>query len=461
MITEKNGEYCHVMPDGSEMCHPSRAEAEAHIATLHFGDEKMKMTSRALKGSRSQGLRTETYQGREHLVVPVVALVEGVIHASNADTPELVLAEEFEKNVAGWNGRPVMLNHPTWGDGPVAANDPRVLDANQIGTVFHARVEDGKLKMDAYVDPVRLEGMGEHGQKMLASIRAGEMLEVSVGTVVEATPENGKKGGQPYAAVWRDISSDHLAFLPPGVKGACSVAMGCGAPRAAGDARAEQKEKDSARAASCGCGGQGSHNASAGERSMEKKARIAAIIASGKTCFKAADAAVLEQLSDEAITDMETKLAAFPPAKKLTPEEEAAAEEAKKKAMYASLFQDNPELKLLIEESKLTPEARREKFLKDNPDIGEIVTKNRAAAASRRVELVGKLKVAQAAYSETELQALSNDQLEKIALIALKAKPSYEGAGAPREAAQNNDDEVPAPPSMSQQVREARKKSAN
>ncbi len=42
---------------------------------------------------------------------------------------------------------------------------------------------------------------------------------------------------------------------------------------------------------------------------MDKKARVAAIIASGKTCFKAADAAVLEQLSDEAVKALEEHIA--------------------------------------------------------------------------------------------------------------------------------------------------------
>src|SRR6185295_12158527 len=58
--------------------------------------------------------------------------------------------------------------------------------------------------------------------------------------------------------------------------------------------------------------GSGSTHASAEDGSMDKKARVAAIIASGKTCFKTADAAVLEQLSDEAIKALEAKIAETP-----------------------------------------------------------------------------------------------------------------------------------------------------
>lgn len=189
---------------------------------------------------------------------------------------------------------------------------------------------------------------------------------------------------------------------------------------------------------------------------MDKKARVAAIIASGKTCFKAADAAVLEQLSDEAIVDMETKLAAFPPAKPLTPEEQKKLEE-QQKAKYMAEVLENPDIKALVEASKLTPEQRKEAFLKENPDVAEIVAKHKTAAAARRTELVGKLKVAQTAYKEDELQALPTDQLEKLASIVVKEKPSYEGAGGPRAAA-DSEDEVPAPASISSHFREARAK---
>jgi hypothetical protein len=50
--------------------------------------------------------RTETFDGREYLVVPVVALVEGVVHAMNAKNAEFVAAEEFSRAPgAGTAGR--------------------------------------------------------------------------------------------------------------------------------------------------------------------------------------------------------------------------------------------------------------------------------------------------------------------------------------------------------------------
>jgi len=43
-----------------------------------------------------------------------------------------------------------------------------------------------------------------------------------------AEETKGIKNGKPYQAIWRHITPDHLAILPEGKIGACSVAMGCG-----------------------------------------------------------------------------------------------------------------------------------------------------------------------------------------------------------------------------------------
>ena len=73
-------------------------------------------------------IREETFQGKDFLVVPVIALVEGVHQASNAPAPELALASEFGKYPQGWDGRPVLLSHPQREGSPVSANSPEVLE---------------------------------------------------------------------------------------------------------------------------------------------------------------------------------------------------------------------------------------------------------------------------------------------------------------------------------------------
>jgi len=59
------------------------------------------------------------------------------------------------------------------------------------------------------------------------------MIEVSIGAMVEAEQRDGRWHGQEYHGVWRNIVSDHVAFLSEQEVGACSNAAGCGAPRVA------------------------------------------------------------------------------------------------------------------------------------------------------------------------------------------------------------------------------------
>lgn len=177
-----------------------------------------------LRGATGQ-IRTATYDKRNYMVVPVVALMEGVIHAINAATPEFVPLSSLSVAPQGWNGRPVVVRHPARNGRQVSANDPTVLEAQGVGSVFNARVEDTKLLCEAWIDPVKAELIGQG--KMLDRLRAGEMIEVSVGAFVVTKNETGEHNGKPYKAVWAQVAPDHLAMLPDGI-GACSIAMGCG-----------------------------------------------------------------------------------------------------------------------------------------------------------------------------------------------------------------------------------------
>lgn len=191
-------------------------------------------------------LRTATHapgdpsEQREHLVVPVVALVEGVIHPVNAATPELVLAEELAPTVGAWNGEPVCWDHPERGGERVSANVPEILEQYMIGRLFNARLEDKRLKVEAWIDVKRCEALGGKALETLERIRAGEMIEVSVGAFVLAETMKGTHNGKRFAAVWREIGPDHLAMLPAEKIGACDIGMGCGAPRAASAKRSAQ-----------------------------------------------------------------------------------------------------------------------------------------------------------------------------------------------------------------------------
>ena len=177
-------------------------------------------------------IRTAIFQDREHIVVPLIAIVEGVVHASNSENPELVLASELAIAPGGWNGRPVIGDHYKDRQGPASVNDPKVLEETSFGVIFNTKLEEKKLKMEAWLDPKRAEKVGTEAVEILARVRAHEMIEVSVGAFVTSEEKKGMYSGKSYNGIWRNIVPDHLALLPEGLEGACNIEMGCGAPRA-------------------------------------------------------------------------------------------------------------------------------------------------------------------------------------------------------------------------------------
>lgn len=189
------------------------------------------LRSLTLVGAAASGAPVlKKLNGRDHLVVPVVALMEGVIHAVNSDEPEFVPASRLAAAASSWNGRPLVVKHPVRNGIQVSANDPDIVAAQGFGTIYNSKMSGSKLGMEAWIDPERLEALGEH--MLLADVRAGKPIEVSVGAHVRTLTSTGQWNGKTYKRSWDDILGDHLAFLPGG-RGACSIDMGCGACRAA------------------------------------------------------------------------------------------------------------------------------------------------------------------------------------------------------------------------------------
>lgn len=176
-------------------------------------------------------IRTATLYGREYTVVPVVALVEGVLQGMNAETPELALASEFGAIPPGWNGRPVVMNHPVEDGNPVSANSPTVLEEWAFGQLFNTTLDGTKLKTEAWLDNERMSALGGEFADVLTRLQSGTTIEVSTGLYTLSEKKTGKFNGKTYGAIWRNIVPDHLAFLSEGVLGACSVEDGCGTPR--------------------------------------------------------------------------------------------------------------------------------------------------------------------------------------------------------------------------------------
>lgn len=182
-------------------------------------------------------ITSQTLFGREVSVVPTVALVEGVLRPANSQDAELALAAEFTKVVDSWNGIPVTLGHPVVDGVPVSANSPSVWDSWTIGHVFNASADVAakSLKVEAWIYHDRVQDLANQGNTEAAilfeRLQSGSPIEISTGLFTALEAQKGIFDGEEFAAVWRDVIPDHLAFLTSEQIGACSVADGCGAPR--------------------------------------------------------------------------------------------------------------------------------------------------------------------------------------------------------------------------------------
>ncbi len=168
----------------------------------------------------------------------VVAAVEGVRRPVNSAGPELVLAKQLEDAIEGAVGLPIVFDHPqVTKDGTtewVSVGDLREFDANTgvlVGAASSAVVENGRMVLDVVASLARMREAGDGGKALAAALERGETTEVSLGYYAVVVPSSGIYDGAPYTGVHTEIEFDHLALLPLGVPGACSVKNGCGTGR--------------------------------------------------------------------------------------------------------------------------------------------------------------------------------------------------------------------------------------
>lgn len=187
----------------------------------------------------SIALSSGTYLDDTYLIVPVISQVgDTVVWPANASTPEFIPADVLQLATESRNGHPIVVGHPRSSDGEyISANDPETLTKYAIGCVFNARYSAGRVKAEMWISRARAEALPDDDLRTQAldafdRISAGEMVEVSEGNYVVIEDEEGTHDGQEYSGRWVIAIPDHLAILPEGIEGACSVANhGCGAPR--------------------------------------------------------------------------------------------------------------------------------------------------------------------------------------------------------------------------------------
>lgn len=225
----------------------------------------------------STDVRLDTFEGRQYVVAPVVAVQEGVLKGS------LLPEQEIEAAAAAFNGVPLPVGHPQDESGDyVTANTPDRIESEVVGRFFNATADTGKLKGETFVDVQKsvtladtaprygaplalyaqhlsdddrdqlgdaLDALPDAVEDLVADANdrqanaEGPLLEVS--TAYFFTPEetSGTFNGTEYDGVQRNLRPDHLALLPH-EKGECSVADGCGAPRT-NDADSSATDSDS------------------------------------------------------------------------------------------------------------------------------------------------------------------------------------------------------------------------
>lgn len=167
--------------------------------------------------------RRETRNDKEFLVVPVVALREGVLN------DELMLAEEFSHGFEAWNGRAVTIGHPELDGENVSANTPGMLDSIAVGQLFNTGVNDSIMVSEMWIDLSKAP-LVDGGAQAVKQFENGTMTDVSTAYLRDLEEKPGTFKGEAHNGIQRNIKPDHLAILLD-EEGACSIADGCGAPR--------------------------------------------------------------------------------------------------------------------------------------------------------------------------------------------------------------------------------------
>ena len=172
-------------------------------------------------------LREEIVNGRRHIVVPVVAMVEGVhqgIVAPGQPAPRSFYSfSELSRSAASLAGVPVTLYHPMTDTELVSANSA-VGQPFVIGQVHNVRAENNRLHAEAWLD---VEQLTTKSPETLQGLNAGTSIDVSLGILSDVIKATGTWLSEIYDEIMTNIRFDHLALLP-GISGACSWADGCG-----------------------------------------------------------------------------------------------------------------------------------------------------------------------------------------------------------------------------------------
>ncbi len=171
------------------------------------------------KATVKSGAKIITHDNKQVMVVPVVAIVEGVLNG------KLVTTNEFAAVVEAWEGVPIPVKHPTINGENVSANLPSIIESIVIGYFHNVKLVGNALHGDMYIDIDSAKRKGFEG--LLDRLAANEQIEVSTAYFAEDREAEGIFDGANYTMTAHNLRPDHLAILPDDV-GACSIERGCG-----------------------------------------------------------------------------------------------------------------------------------------------------------------------------------------------------------------------------------------
>jgi hypothetical protein len=171
-----------------------------------------------------------TVNGRDYLVAPMTMIVPGVMAGSEG--PVYYPPEEVASDPSSWDGIPIVVYHPKTDKGYVSARQPGVMATSEVGRIYNSRVSPtGSLQADGWFD---IEALKRVDRRVLTALVESKSLDISTGLRAskDLAPAgsvyvNSKNEQKPYTHIARNYKPDHLAVLPD-IKGACSIADGCG-----------------------------------------------------------------------------------------------------------------------------------------------------------------------------------------------------------------------------------------
>ena len=161
--------------------------------------------------------------GVAHMVIPVVALKEGILN--NIFYP----AEEIQAFCSSVEWGACTHQSSCYQRGfrfrLIRQHLRKLLTLGNFSMPFF---DDGKLKGELWLNIDKAERLGF--TEIIEHFDDGLMMEVSTGLFTEIQSQDGLFGADSYKSIATNIRPDHIALLPND-KGACSIEDGCGAMR--------------------------------------------------------------------------------------------------------------------------------------------------------------------------------------------------------------------------------------